>query len=94
MSGTFLDCVECVRCKSNALWHLLLAALYDTNTAEWLEVQLGVETCGSEEHWICNFPHGFNAAFAELLWPLVVKLQAARFVHKAIFVSMPCAVIL
>jgi len=45
------------------------------NMAERIEVLLGVETIGDLRNTVLNgspnFSHGFDAAFAQLLWPLV-----------------------
>jgi len=47
--------------------------LYCANTAEWIEFLFGVETLGTRGTFdeSTDFPHGFDAAFTELLWPLV-----------------------
>jgi len=45
------------------------------NTAKWIEILLGVETLDVRRNTVLDgsrdFPHGFNAAFAKLLWLLV-----------------------
>jgi len=43
---------------------------------EWIEVQLGVEILGKPRNIVLDtsfsFLDGFNAAFARLLWPVVI----------------------
>jgi len=55
---------------------------FTANTAERIEVLLGVETFGDPRHIVLDgspdFSHGFDAAFAKLLWPLVSMQQGER----------------
>jgi len=49
-----------------------------TNTAERIEVLLGVETLGDPRNFVFDgspdLPHRFNAAFVKLLWSLVLLI--------------------
>jgi len=50
--------------------------LHCANVAECIEVLLGVETLGDPKNIVLDgspdIPHGFDAIFAKLLWPLVI----------------------
>jgi len=43
------------------------------NTAEWIELQCEMDTVGNKKTQDKgpDYPHGFNAASAKLLWPVV-----------------------
>jgi len=51
------------------------------NTAERMEVLFVVETLGNPSNTVLEgsrFSHGFDTAFAKLLWPLVVNVFVFR----------------
>jgi len=52
--------------------------LHCANTADGIEVRLGVVTLGKPSNTVLDvsldFPHGFDAVFAKLLWPLARAL--------------------
>jgi len=52
--------------------------LHCANTAEQIEVLLGMETPGDFKNTCPKFPHGFDVAFAKLLWALVCILTAMK----------------
>jgi len=60
---------------SVSLSHGFMRVCY-ANIAERIEVLLGVETLQDLRNIVLdedpNFTHGFDAAFAKLLWPLVI----------------------
>jgi len=61
---------------------LSVTRLRCANTAERIEVLFGVETLGTQGSWQgSNFPHGFDAAFAKLLW---LYLSVLVLDHKCI----------
>jgi len=55
------------------------------NMAEWIEVLLGVKTLVDPRNTVSdaspNFPHGFDAAFTKLLWPLVIFIADVVDIH-------------
>jgi len=44
--------------------------------AKWTDVMIGMETLGNKGNIVLDespdFPHGFDTAFAKLLWPMVL----------------------
>jgi len=57
-----------------------------TNTAEWFEVVLGVETLEDLRNIVLgggpDIQHGFDAAFAQLHWPLFFIYHADMRLHE------------
>jgi len=57
--------------------------LHCANMAERIEVLFGVETYGDPKNirWGCDFLHGFEAAFAKLLWHLLELVHSGSISH-------------
>jgi len=60
---------------------LSVTRLHFANTAEWIEVLLGVEILADPRNIVLNgsfnFPRVFQAIFDKLLWPLFSMMSAA-----------------